>query len=64
MRGFNNDKLWIAFEASGCVGDYLNYRVSKITAQEMKLINTDYINNNKKDSYNGYKDNWSRYQAT
>lgn len=64
MRGFNNDKLWIAFEASGCVGDYLNYRVSKITAQEMKLINTDYINNNKKDSNNGYKDNWSRYQAT
>lgn len=36
MRGNNNDKLWLQFEASGCVGDYLNYRLSKVLVDKEK----------------------------
>lgn len=35
MVEFNSNKLWLQFEASGCIGDYLNYKVSKIMTDEI-----------------------------
>ncbi len=61
MIGFNNDKLWLAFEASGCVGDYLNYKISKIMTDEFKLFSnvTNNVSNNvsNKDNVINFKEN-------
>lgn len=66
MKEFNNDKLWLAFEASGCVGDYLNYRVSKIILSEpvSHKTATTFINAVEKDTWHGFKDNWCCDQTT
>lgn len=63
MNGFNNEKLWTAFEASGCVGDYLNYRVSKMTADEMDIISKN-TKINTRDFFNGFESDWRNIKTS